>query len=72
MGGDWWQSPFFAPARPWPPAAKGAITSLRLLAVLNVGFKYARMFTKLGAERHAPCTDGLLAHFAWPRGEKAG
>ena len=49
-----------------------AITSLRLLAVLNVGFKYARIVQKRLAERRAPCTDGPLTHFASPRGEKSG
>ena len=29
-------------------------------------------FKKCGAERRAPCTDGLLTHFASPRGEKSG
>ena len=36
-----------------------AITSLRLLTVLNVLFKYARIVQKRRAERRAPCTDGL-------------
>ena len=46
---------------------KPAITALRLLAVLNVLFS-----TLPRAERRAPCTDGLLTHFASPRGEKSG
>ena len=49
-----------------------AMTSLRLLAVLNVGFNYAALFRKLGAEQRAPCTDRPLTHFASPRGEKSG
>ena len=44
---------------------KPAIPTLRLLAVLNVLFKYA-------SERRAPCNDGLLTHFASPRGEESG
>ena len=53
-------------------AVRPTITSLRLLTVLTVGFKYARMFRKLGAERRAPRPDGLLTYFASPRGEKSG
>ena len=34
--------------------------------------KYARIIKKCGAERRAPCTDGLLTHFVSPRGEKSG
>ena len=49
-----------------------AITSLRLLTVLNVLFKYARIVQKRRAERRAPCTDGPLTHFASPPGEKSG
>ena len=60
------------PERPRP--VKPAITALRLLAVLNVGFKNvgARHAVPEGAERRAPCTDGLLTHFASPRGEQGG
>ena len=39
---------------------KSAIIALRLLAVPEV------------AERHAPCSDGLLTQFALPRGETSG
>ena len=46
---------------------KPVITSLHLLAVLNV-----RSSTPPLVERHAPRTDGLLTHFASPRGEKSG
>ena len=38
---------------------------MRLLAVLNVRFKYA-----WGAKRLAPRADGPLTHFSSPRGEK--
>ena len=48
-----------------------AITALRLLVALNAGFQYARIVHELGAERGAPLTDGLLTHFASPRGEKS-
>ena len=46
---------------------KPAITSLRLLAVLNV-----LSSTPPLVKRRAPRTDGLLTHFASPRGEKSG
>ena len=49
-----------------------AITSLRLLAVLTVLFKYASLLKKWGAKRRAPRTDGPFMHFASPRGEKSG
>ena len=49
-----------------------AITSLRLLTVLNVGSSTPALFKKLGAERRAPCTGEPLAHFASPAGEKRG
>ena len=50
------------------------MTSLRLLAVLNVGFKNvgARHAVPEGAERRAPPTDEPLTHFAPPPGEKSG
>ena len=53
---------------------KPAITALRLLTVLNTGFKNvgARHAVPEVAERRASCTDGLLTHFASPRGEKSG
>ncbi len=35
-----------------------AMISLRLLIVLNVQFKYAPLFRKLGAERRTACPDG--------------
>ncbi|MDE0294525.1 MAG: hypothetical protein OXI93_10080 [Bryobacterales bacterium] len=41
------------------------MTSLRLLAVLNV-----RSSTPARAKRLAPRPDGPLTHFASPRGEK--
>ena len=44
---------------------KTAMTSLRLLAVLDVGSS-----TPARAERLAPRPDGPLTHFASPRGEK--
>ncbi len=44
--------------------------SLRLLTVLNVEFKYAPLFRKLGAERRTACTDGPLRHLASPPHEK--
>ena len=62
-----------------------AMTALRLLAVLNVLFKYALIIQEMhftpdyptscgwpvrGAERRAPCTEGPLTHFVSPRGEK--
>ena len=43
-----------------------AITSLRLLAVLNV-----LSSTPALVKRRAPRTDGPLTHFASPRGEKS-
>ena len=50
------------------------MTSLRLLAVLNAGFKNAgaRHAVPEVAERRAPCPDGPLTHFASPPGEKSG
>ena len=50
------------------------ITSLRLLTVLNVGFKNvgARHAVPQGAQRRAPCTDGPLTHFTSLPGEKCG
>ena len=49
------------------------MTSVRLLAVLNVGFKNvgARHAVPELAERRAPCTGGPLTHFASPPGEKS-
>ena len=44
-----------------------AITSLRLLAVLNVLPRTPPL-----VKRRAPRTDGPLTHFASPRGEKSG
>ena len=46
------------------------MTSLRLLTVVNVGFKCAAWFRKLGAERRAPRAHGLLTPFPSPPGEK--
>ena len=48
------------------------MTSLRLLAVLTVGFKYAWSFERWVVKRRAPRTDNPLIHFASPRGEKSG
>ena len=50
------------------------IASLRLLTVLNVGFKSvgARHAVPVVAERRAPCTDWPVTHFALPPGEKRG
>ena len=50
-----------------------ARTSLRLLAVLNVQFKYAwraKRLAPFSSARLAPSPDGPLTHFASPRGEK--
>ena len=44
-----------------------AIASLRLLAVLDAGSS-----TRVLVKRRASRTDGPLAHFASPRGEKSG
>ena len=45
--------------------ARPVITSLRLLAVLNVGFKNVGVGHALPeiTGRRAPCTDGLIACF---------
>ncbi len=49
-----------------------AITSLRLLAVLNVNCQ-VRVSDRVGVvKRRASRTDGPLTHFASPRGEKSG
>ena len=61
-------SPLFSPAD--CRSTRPAITALPVLAVLNVGFNYARIIQGIGAERQVPCTDGLLTHFASPFGGK--
>ena len=48
-----------------------AITSLRLLAVLNVLSEYASLI-KWGSSSGAPPTDTPLTHFVSPRREKCG
>ena len=51
-----------------------AITSVRLLAVLNVGFKNvgARHAVPEGVERRAPWADGPLTHFRLATSREAG